>query len=250
MFAAVTQAETDEDRDAALDDAARWAADTLRAAGVLPPLPAPTGAAQPTWVQAITADPTTPAWFRQYTAAVDWADPRTLGAWRKWLPKTASAEEGGSQDAHRKLGGLVRAKIGRDNMPRSFSEVDDYIRRLASDHPMSGRGSAPPLDADTQALRDALLPEIGRLQALSVASARERAQQKLEERVAKTLLRSAEYVRNARAYRASAAATGLARALQATIRDAEREALRAAAREAEEEAERKWAAAREAERAI
>ena len=77
-----------------------------------------------------------------------------------------------------------------------------------------------------------------------------RAQDRLERLVARRLERSAEYVADARVYQASHIAGGLARAVYATVRQAERDALLAAAREAEEEAQRKRQAARDAERAI
>ncbi len=76
----------------------------------------------------------------------------------------------------------------------------------------------------------------------------QRAQDRLERLVARRLERSAEYVADARADQASHIAGGLARAVYATVRQAERDALLAAAREAEDEAARKRAAAAQVER--
>lgn len=106
---------------------------------------------------------------------------------------------------------------------------------------------AGPLAAETEALL-ARAARRGKPEGAGERVARTQA--RLEAVVAKRLERSAEYVRDARAWRARQAASGLMMALRTTIREAERDALRAAARAAEEDAARKRAAAQEAEQAI
>ena len=247
MFAKIEAAMDDARRNVALDEAATWAAQTLRDAKFLPPSPPPPPGPPPEWAAKVAAYPSTPDWFRAYIESAPW-DAQTVGAWRRHLPRTRDNAE--AQDAHRILGGIVRGTIA-DEAP-FYDEVDAYIRQLAMSHPEFSTGNQTPkvLDEATARLRAAIEREMGPLRAAAVAEARQRALTRLETRIARTLERSAEYVRDARAYQASHIAGGLARAMYQTLRQAERDALLAAAREAEEEAERKRQAAAQATRAI
>ena len=189
--------------------------------------------------------------------------------------KHEQARENAMQDLRQRLaGGVLRAAVGYDDRLAWKSIQEDVWRATR------GEGEAPKPLADpvreavsrlasapsrAAALAEARVLLNGPLQEAKeeltaraerrgkpddAADRARRAQERLEAAIARRLERSAEYVRDARAYQARQAASGLMMALQSTLRDAEREALRAVAREAEEEAERKRQAARDAERAM
>ncbi len=185
------------------------------------------------------------------------------------------ARENAMQDLrHRLAAGVLKAAVGYDDRLAWQSIQEDVWRatRGGGETPqaladlvreaVSRLASAPSRDA---ALAEARVLLNGPLQEAKeeltaraerrgkpddAAERAKRTRERLEAAIARRLERSAEYVRDARAYRARQAASGLMMALQSTLRDAERQALRAAAREAEEEAERKRQAARDAERAM
>ncbi len=185
------------------------------------------------------------------------------------------ARENAMQDLRERLaGGVLRAAVGYDDRlawqsiqadvwratrgggeaPKALSgPVREAVSRLASapSRDAALKEARALLSGPLQEARDELAARAERRGKPDDAAERaRRAQERLEAAIARRLERSAEYVRDARAFQARQAASGLMMALQSTIRDAERAALRAAAREAEEEAERKRQAARDAERAI
>ncbi len=189
--------------------------------------------------------------------------------------KHEQARENALQDLRQRLaGGVLKAAVGYDDRLAWQSIHNDVWRaaRGGGEAPQALAGSvreavsrlasAPSRDAALAEARALLAgPLQTAMEELTVRAERrgkpddaaeraKHAEERLEAAIARRLERSAEYVRDARAYRARQAASGLMMALQSTIRDAERAALRAAAREAEEEAERKRQAAREADRAI
>ena len=189
--------------------------------------------------------------------------------------KHEQARENALQDLRQRLaGGVLRAAVGYDDKLAWKSIQEDVWRATRGGGETPEALTAPVREAVSRLAstpsRDAALAEArallaGPLQpAMKDLAARaerrgkpegaservQRAQERLEAAIARRLERSADYVRDARAFQARQAAAGLMMALQSTIRDAEREVLRAAAREAEEEAERKRQAARAAERAI
>ena len=186
----------------------------------------------------------------------------------------AAARKKAMQDLHQRLaGGVLRAAVGFDERlawqqigtdvwraTRGQGEADRSltaavqaaISRLAAHRGQRGDVMAEVrklLEGPLQQQAQALLDRAARRGTEETRGARmQRAQDRLERLVAQRLQRSAEYVADARAYRASHVAGGLARAMYATVRQAEREALLVAAREAEEEAVRKRQAVAQAER--
>ncbi len=189
--------------------------------------------------------------------------------------KHEQARQNAMQDLRQRLaGGVLRAAVGYDDRLAWKSIQEDVWRATRGGGEAPQALSGPVREAVSRIAsapsRDAALKEARALLAGPLQEAKDeitaraerrgkpddaeerarRAQERLEAAIARRLERSAEYVRDARAFQARQAASGLMMALQSTIRDAEREALRAAAREAEEEAERKRQAARQADRAI
>ncbi len=185
--------------------------------------------------------------------------------------KHEEARQNALQDLRRRLAtGILRASLGYDDR-LAWQQISTEIWRAAR-----GQGDVDPVlsqavreatsrialrrsDAVTETrtlLAGALRPQaqvlIDRAAQRGADEGRERrvqrAEKRLETLIVQRLERSAAYVADARAYQASHIASGLARAMYATVRQAEREALLSAAREAEEEALRKRQAAAQAER--
>ncbi len=155
-------------------------------------------------------------------------------AWQSIADEAVRAGRGDGS-ASPELASMVREEVGRLAASLDKEQAREAARRILG---------SPELAPQVQALLD----KAARRGPAEGAEERvQRARERLETAVAGRLLRSAEYVRDLRRWEAGRAFTGVGRALQATIRQAERDALLAEARAAEEEAQRKRQAAREAE---
>ncbi len=155
-------------------------------------------------------------------------------AWQE-IADEASRAGRGDGSASPELAALVREEVGRLAASLDKEQAREAARRILA---------SPEMAEKVQSLLD----KAARRGPAEGAEERvQRARERLETAVAGRLLRSAEYVRDLRRWEASKAYTGIGRALQATIRQAERDAALAEARALEEEAARKRQQAREAE---
>lgn len=184
-----------------------------------------------------------------------------------------AARENAAADLRQRLGSAVlRAALAMDQRA-AWQSIADEVFRAATRRPeappalvvlvreeVSRLALRPSHDGALEAARRILAsPELAERTASFLERAARRgptqdaeartarARERLERAVAGRLQRSAEYIRDARRFHVAAVYGGLGRALEETIRQAERDARLAEARALEEEARRRRQAAAEAD---